>query len=204
MDWKKVGENMKKRQLEERAELERLAVDPGPPLEATAVDGIKDWTKSIGVLYRTPTRTSDGWGVTIYPTRQQEALIDIRREKYHDESGRYDDGYLQGLDAVSIDKSGHVRMLTITEPRNFAYDMDGNIHCRCAAVPRRPRTVDRVDQPEDVPTFRTGHVDETPPKPPAPAHNAAAPAPAKPDRGGGGAGARTATTSPEHAHAPAR
>ena len=170
MDWKKLGQRMEKRRLEEQAELERLAVDPGPPLEATAVDGVKDWTKSIGVLYGTPTRVGDGWGVSIYPTRQQEALIDIERKKYN-ETGKYDDGYLEGLPAVSIDKSGRVRTLTITEPRDFRYDMNGNIHCSCAAT---PRTVDVVDRPNSRPTFAAGHVNAAPPKAPGSVVGAAA------------------------------
>ena len=138
MDWNKLGERMKKSRAEREAEAARLAVDPGPP-EATAVEGIRDWTKSIGVLYGTPTRVGDGWGVAIYPTRQQEALLEVARHDYEDKTGRYDDGYMQGLPAASIDKNGTVRTLTISDTRqDFVYDIDGNAYCRCKTVPRTP------------------------------------------------------------------
>ena len=59
MDWKKLGERMEKSRLEREAEAARLAVNPGPPLEAKPVEGMRDWTRSIGVLYGTPTRVGD-------------------------------------------------------------------------------------------------------------------------------------------------
>lgn len=171
MDWDKLGERMKKRQAEEEAELERLAVDPGPPLEAKPVDGMHDWTQSIGVLYGTPTKVGDDWGVRIYPTRQQEALIDVRRQEYYDRTEQYDDGYLKGLDAVSIDKNGRVRTLTIAEPRGFVYDMDGNINCTCETTARLARN---VEQPRSMPAFGADHVNPAPPSAPSPARDYAA------------------------------
>lgn len=162
MDWNKLGKSLDKQRADRQAEEERLAVDPGPPLEARAVDGIRDWTKSIGVLYGTPTKVGDGWGIAIYPTRQQDALIEQRRHTYN-EAGRYDDGYLVGLDAASIDKNGHVRTLTISEPRGFAYDMNGNIHCRCKTTPRAIEAVGRTNEP---PGPATGHENPNPPKAP--------------------------------------
>lgn len=138
MDWKKLGERMEKSRLEREAEAARLAVDPGPPLEAKPVKGMRDWTRSIGVLYGTPTRVGDGWGIAIYPTRQQEALLEIEGQK-HEDSGSHDQGYLKGMAAVSIDKNGRARAVTITEPRDaFVYDMGGNAYCRCATKPRTP------------------------------------------------------------------
>lgn len=125
MDWKKLGERMKKSRLKRQAEAARLAVDPGPPLEARPVEGMRDWTRTIGVLYGTPTRVGDGWGIAIHPTRQED--------------GSYDYGYLKGMAAVSIDRNGRGRAVTITEPRDaFVYDMEGNPYCRCATRPRTP------------------------------------------------------------------
>ena len=57
----------------------------------------------------------------------------------HEDSGSYDQGYLEGMAAVSIDKNGRARAVTITEPRNaFVYDTGGNAYCRCATRPRTP------------------------------------------------------------------
>ena len=110
-----------------------------------------DWTKEIGVLYGTPAKLHDGWGITICPTRQQDALIDNRRLEYQ-ESGAYDDGYMEGLPAVSIDKSGHVRQLTIRDAgRGWRYDMYGNSQIDCGTEPRG-----RPSEPERKPIQRGG------------------------------------------------
>ncbi len=143
MDWDKLGDQMEKSRLEREAEAARLAVDPGPALDAKPTGRMHDWTKSIGVLYGTPARVGGGWGVAIYPTRQQEALLEVARNRY-DETGRYDDGYLKGLEAVSIDKNGRERTLTITEPRGFMHDMSGNAYCRCGTEPRTPERSTRT------------------------------------------------------------
>ena len=144
----------------EREEAERAAEDPGPPLEARPVDGMRDWTKEIGVLYGTPTKTGDGWAVTIYPTRQQDALIDQRR-RVHEDGGNYDEKYMEGLPAASVDKQGRTRELTIRDASmGWRYDMDGNINIVCETAART-----RVPEPPAKPIQPGG--DRTVPTPPA-------------------------------------
>ena len=134
----KVRERSRRNRATLEAEAERLREDPGPPLEATPVDGMRDWTKQLGVLYGTPTKVGDGWGVSIHPTRQQEALLDKRREE-HQAGGAYDDNYMIGMPAASIDRSGRVRALTIVDAsRGWSYDMYGNISIGCRTSPREP------------------------------------------------------------------
>ena len=151
MSFKKLGKDWSKQQAEKQAERERAAQDPGPALEAIPVEGMHDWTKKLGVLYGTPAKLHDGWGVTICPTRQQDALIERRRLQYQ-ESGAYDDGYMVGLPAASIDKTGHVRELTIREAsRGWRYDMDGNIQIDCGTEARN-----RDAEPELKPMRKGG------------------------------------------------
>ena len=138
VDFKKMLEESRKNRLELDAEAERLRQDPGPPLEAKRVDGMQDSTKKVGVLCGTPTKLHDGWGVSIHPTRQQKALLDERRREY-EATGAYDEGYMKGLPAVSIDKSGRVRSLTIRDASyGWSFDMYGNSSIRCRTSPREP------------------------------------------------------------------
>jgi len=115
VNWKTLGEAMEKSRLQRQAEAARLAVDPGPTLEAVAVGGIRDWTTELSVLYGAPLKTGGGWGVEVYPTRQQEALLHRCMDKVDPRTGQPDETYVAGKPAVSFDKSGRARELTITE-----------------------------------------------------------------------------------------
>ena len=163
VDFNKLRNNLPKRRAERQAERDRAAEDPGPALEATPVDGVKDWTKEIGVLYGTPAKLHDGWGITIRPTRQQDALIERRRLQY-EETGAWDEGYMVGLPAVSIDKNGQVREVTIRDPsRGWRCDMYGNSEITCATEPRAR------DAAPELKAIRRGGDATIPTPPPRPA-----------------------------------
>lgn len=139
VDFKKLLEDAPRTRQRRETEAERLREDPGPPLEATPVDGMQDWTRKIGVLYGTPVELHDGWGVNIYPTRQQNALLDKARREQEATTGAYDESYMNGRAAVSIDKSGRVRTLMIRDAsRGWRYDMYGNISIACTTCAREP------------------------------------------------------------------
>ena len=106
------------------------------PLDAKPLPGMQDWTRKVGVLYGVPIKLGGSWGVAIYPTVQQNALLEVDRRAACDR-GDYSEDYLRGRAAVSVDSSGRSRSLMITDPRaGWRHDMYGNMSVHCNAVPR--------------------------------------------------------------------
>ena len=124
-------------------EVSPLAADPPPsvaavpaPLDANPLPGMQDWTRKVGILYGVPIKVGGSWGVAIYPTVQQNELLEVDRRAACDR-GDYSEDYLRGRAAVSVDSSGRSRSLMITDPRaGWRYDMYGNMTAHCNAVPR--------------------------------------------------------------------
>ena len=141
-------ENGKKAQAEHRKEKAALAEisrqdkldDQGayhpPP------DHGPDWRREMGEMYGWPHPCGNEWGICIVPTRQQSRQI---HERHQDACSRddYDTDYLKGEIAVSIDKSGQERAVTITDSRDYGtrYDMNGTEMVVCRTRPR-DRAVD--------------------------------------------------------------
>ena len=185
MAFKKLAESFAKNRERDRKEAEALEKATSiPALEATPVDRMRDWTTEVGVLYGTPAKTASGWGIRVYPTAQQEALLNNELERRYND-GDYHADCLRERPAVSIDKTGRARALTITDgSRGFHYDMYGNTEVVCDAAPRNPDRDDTrsrepgragaASQAESMPGFRTGHVNPTPPRAPSPARDYAA------------------------------
>ena len=97
---------------------------------------MEDWSREIGDLYGAPCKLSNGWGIAVYPTAQQEEQI----TKLHHEAcdrGDYNADHLRGRNAVSFDSGGKERPVMITDSagRGSRYDMDGNemMICECTA-----------------------------------------------------------------------
>ncbi|MCY4511834.1 MAG: hypothetical protein OXG35_33440, partial [Acidobacteria bacterium] len=117
-----------------------------------------DWIARIGELYGSPFQKSDGgWGVTVYPTEQQEDVIKERHRACCAEE-RYGEDYLKGAIAVSIDKNGTERNLNITDGQRWQMQSDWNGH-RTQKCDARPRTrADdenaRWDPPDATPAAR--------------------------------------------------
>ena len=115
-----------------------------PPLEAKPTPGMQDWTREIGVLYGKPAKTANGWRIEICPTVQQKELLDNERGKMAD-LGEYSADVLKGRPAVSIDKGGKARALTITDgSRGIYYDMYDNATVVCETRARRPEVAERT------------------------------------------------------------
>ena len=47
-----------------------------------------NWNEEIGELYGVPTKTRDGWGITVYPTKQQSEQINARHHAACDRGAR--------------------------------------------------------------------------------------------------------------------
>ncbi|MCY4506532.1 MAG: hypothetical protein OXG35_06180 [Acidobacteria bacterium] len=100
----------------------------------------EDWLARIGEVYGSPFRQHDGnWGIAVYLTEQQEDVIRERHQACCNED-RYDEDYLKGAVAVSINKDGTERKLTITDGRRWQMqsDWNGNRTQKCGASPRTP------------------------------------------------------------------
>ena len=101
------------------------------------------WKDAVGKLRGTPTKLDEGWGVQITPTARQTALIEARQHAANDhldldEVLEFD--HLKGMDAVSVDRSGRERTLTITDSNTYGsrFDMDGSTVWTCATKPQQP------------------------------------------------------------------
>ena len=100
-----------------------------------------DWIAKLGELYGSPFKKSDGgWGIAVYLTEQQEEVVRERHRACCDEE-RYGEDYLEGAIAVSIDKNGNERKLTITDGNRWQMqsDWNGNRTQKCDARSRTPQ-----------------------------------------------------------------
>ena len=117
-----------------------------------------DWIARIGELYGSPFQKFDGgWGITVYPTEQQEDVIRERHRACCDEEP-YSVDYLKGAIAVSIDKNGTERKLAITDGQRWQMQSDWNGHWtqKCDARPRTRADDEnaRWEPPEATPAAR--------------------------------------------------
>ena len=137
------------------------------------------WKDAVGELRGKPTKLDEGWGVQITPTARQTVLIEARQSAANDHldlDAVLEFDHLNGMDAVSVDRSGRERTLTITDSNTYGsrFDMDGSTIWTCAAEARQPsryeptkpvvRGADRpvgAGQPEAAGKTRAG----TPPAP---------------------------------------
>ena len=121
------------RQKEEiRADERRLdegGEKPPPPKHGP------NWHREIGELYGHPVQHDSGWSMRLYPATQQKRLLDERRRQTSQTAAQVD--HLAGHPAVSIDKTGRERPVTITETRLVQYDMDQNETIICRIEERR-------------------------------------------------------------------
>ena len=100
-----------------------------------------DWIAKLGELYGSPFKKSDGgWGIAVYLTEQQEDVVRERHRACCDEE-RYGEDYLEGAIAVSVDKNGNERKLTITDGSRWQMqsDWNGNRTQKCDARSRTPQ-----------------------------------------------------------------
>ena len=111
-----------------------------------------DGVEQMGELYGIPARRRDGWGIAVYPTKQQSELLNDIHQKTC-EQGIYDRDYLKERPAVSIDRHGRERRLTITASSNCQYDMYGNELWVCDT---RAREAPRVAEPAQRPAAAAG------------------------------------------------
>ena len=141
MDFKKLAakttQNRRKR-AEEQAALEEIAREDRldetgrehpPPAHGS------DWRRQMGELYGSPQKHSDGWGICIVPTKQQARQI---AQRHNDalNSNELAKDYLKDEIAVSIDKTGRERRMTISRTLDNRYDLDGNELVICETRPR--------------------------------------------------------------------
>ena len=137
------------------------------------------WKDAVGELRGKPTKLDEGWGVQITPTARQTVLIEARQSAANDHldlDAVLELDHLNGMDAVSVDRSGRERTLKITDSNTYGsrFDLDGNTIWTCTAQARQPnryeptkpvvRGADRTvggDQSEPAAKTRTG----TPPAP---------------------------------------
>ena len=144
VDFKKLLENAKEHrdELDKEAQALKEATSV-PALEAKPTEGMPDWTRKIGILYGTPAKVGGGWGIEVALTVQQEKLIDHEFRKLADRGDHSTDA-LKGHAAMSIDKSGRARTLTITDgSRGIRYDMYDNPTIRCETRPRHPEVAEK-------------------------------------------------------------
>ena len=99
-----------------------------------------DWREELGEVYGVPFKHGKGWGVTVYPTAQQRAILEQRHEAAVEQDD-YRADHLKGVDAVSFDSQDRERQLTVTDSTAYgsSYDFDGNERIRCVSVPRIKR-----------------------------------------------------------------
>ena len=106
-----------------------------------------DWRREMGELYGWPHPCGDEWGICIIPTKQQSRQI---HERHLEACSRDDYGadYLKGEIAVSIDKTGRERPVTITNSKDYGirHDMNATEMVVCRIRPRE-RTSDRAPTP---------------------------------------------------------
>ena len=97
-----------------------------------------DEDDKIGELYGCPFKHGKGWGIAVYPTEQQSQEIQKLHEAACDRR-EYTSDYLKGRDAVSFDKNGQERLVTITDGYRYGgcYDMSGNEMVRCECESRK-------------------------------------------------------------------
>ena len=100
-----------------------------------------DTNDKIRELYGCPLEHGQGWGIIVYPTQEQSTELQKLHEAACDQ-GNYTTDHLKGKEAVSFDKPGRERAVTITDgySRGGAYDMYGNetIQCKCEPRNRAP------------------------------------------------------------------
>ena len=160
---------------EAEAQLQKLDVRAS----LTNDDAWNAWKDAVGELRGKPVKMDDGWGVQIMPTKRQTVLIEARQHAANDHldlDAVLEFDHLNGMDAVSVDRSGRERSLTITDSKTYGsrFDMDGSTIWTCAAEVRQPsryeltkpvvRGADRpvgAGQPEPAGRTRAG----TPPAP---------------------------------------